>query len=338
MTMLGPLKRELFKYRRSKTRSMDGSLSGFIYPGVSKTSYELNGNVNQHSYEHQMYLREIPSDYRPNLNSPSVDWIGYEVYEPSHEQHPARVVSERAFLGSNAKLSAEVHIMPQDDMALIEQFLLASGKRVSAGSGFGGISEACIPPTLENLKDTFAELSKVFPENHPDLINLKASIIKFLDGDRLQNNINKNRINELSISEYAAEDVFDHQIEILEKTFGYPDAKAVDSMANSPFCNSGTKDLALDGILLQENISDHLTTPVTEHDVIRKENLDEAALMNQNQDISISQIECAIDQIKEQAFLDPFMDTQYIFNKQYMSGYMIQNPTIFENMGPIPYP
>ena len=78
MFYLRPLLDELFKYRKRKKHSIDGSVPGVPYRNYRRLTTPRFGSRSFNSNSRQPdYLGNIPSQYQPNIFAPSVDWSEY---------------------------------------------------------------------------------------------------------------------------------------------------------------------------------------------------------------------------------------------------------------------
>ena len=98
---------ELFKYRKRKRISLDGTIAGQtagIYIGGLhhvRPPYTSFGRSRRHvsgmpylpgrpGYHHDMYMSGMPRAYHPSLNAPAVQETEYEPYAPFGMPHVSR--------------------------------------------------------------------------------------------------------------------------------------------------------------------------------------------------------------------------------------------------------
>lgn len=342
MTIPGQLESEFFKYRKSKTRSVDGSVPGVPYNRFKShlTPPLSSGNGRPAGYHHDLYMHGNPREYRPNINAPSVDWNDYETYEPM-DPHFSRGNTERQSRGFNPGSMQHIfNSMPADDLTLTEQFLQAMGMRnsvegiVSDGSVRGmdnkNLEDSVDSGGIPDFKDLAAalmQLSKVFPQDHPDIVNLKNAMHQLSDDGQLsitEKNLpetkDENSFNPL----LEAEKIFDQQMQILGKSFELP---AMENFEIQLFQMSeiDTPKQGLEEIVNQEDFLDNPQMQFAEPDMMQQE-VSGMDIMPENQDIALSQIEQAIDQLKEQPLPqepdpfsmqeDPYLIAQQMFDQQ----------------------
>jgi hypothetical protein len=201
---------DLFRYRRRKKRSLDGSVPGLAQSRFHKSRRYISVTPyvpRRGGYHHDIYNWGIPRDYHPSLNAPAIDWTEYDEYTPVDIRHISRP--------DNPKLPHELDdaapampiptSLPEDDLAHEEEFLMAMGQRDEIEQGAleesrfninepDGIEpfpvELQLPveersiedlPSLDVLKDAFLQLSETLPEDHPDLVNVRTAMHKVLN-------------------------------------------------------------------------------------------------------------------------------------------------------------
>jgi len=201
---------DLFRYRRRKKRSLDGSVPGLAQERFHKSRRYICGTPyvpRRGGYHHDIYNWGIPRDYYPNLNAPAIDWTEYDDYDPLEIHHISRPNNPKLPHGlDDADLAMpETTFLPEDDLAHEEQFLMAMGQRDEIEQGSleeprfninepDGIEpfpvEPQLPvgersiedlPSLDVLKDAFSALVDVLPEDHPDLVNVRTAMHKVLN-------------------------------------------------------------------------------------------------------------------------------------------------------------
>jgi len=78
---------ELFRYRRRKRASLDGSVPGLPQEHFHKSRRPVSGTPyvpKQRGYHHDLYNWGLPGEYHPNVNAPSVQM---DEYDPEWESH-----------------------------------------------------------------------------------------------------------------------------------------------------------------------------------------------------------------------------------------------------------
>ena len=85
MSMPRSMRNELFKYRRCRRKSIDGYVAGVRYNSYRRSRRHVSGlpYVPRGPSHHDLYNWGLPREYHPSLNSPSVDWAGYNSYDSS---------------------------------------------------------------------------------------------------------------------------------------------------------------------------------------------------------------------------------------------------------------
>ena len=200
------LNSELSKYRKSNRISLDGSLPALPHAGQPGSRRYAGGMFplpGRPGYHHDIYMLGTPTAYHPSLHAPAVQEDEYEPYEPIDVFHGTRLVTRR-----HHGPEQTIHEMPggitvpTDDLTLTEQFLMAMGRRNEVPTGnlespflngpqqspgltdnivFGPENEKLNNrPSLSEVADALAQLSKVLPPDHPDLVNLRGAVQEWL--------------------------------------------------------------------------------------------------------------------------------------------------------------
>ena len=124
MTHLGPLRSELFKYRKRKKLSIDGSVGGISYQRHHRfTTPQLGSRPSGFRSLHQKdYLGQIPNRYRPNMFSPSTSWTEYQ---SDHDDFTHSSKTPQAHHPPDRALSVNpISIASSDELSFDEQFLM----------------------------------------------------------------------------------------------------------------------------------------------------------------------------------------------------------------------
>jgi len=258
MSMFRPMRDELFKYRKRKRRSIYGATSGVPYASYRKSRRYVSGLPYGPlgPTHHDLYNWSIPREYHPNMNAPSVDWTEYDPYEPlGFGQFPT---PDNPRLPRGFKINQKIPKLPpsSDDLPLVEQFLIAMGKRNEIEQGsldeprfniHENTPEAqdldSIPkpaalrsidelPDLEDLKEAFGCLSRVLPYDHPDLVNVRTAMRRFRDHKIALSEMNEAdtvdvyptgadiESDPLQLDPFQeAEQIFNKQMEFFERSF-----------------------------------------------------------------------------------------------------------------------
>ena len=200
------LSSELSKYRKSNRISLDGSLPGAQHTGLPSSRRYAGGMSplpGRSHYHHDIYMFGTPSAYHPSLHAPAVQETEYDPYEPAATLDSAGPVEP--WRPSSGQMRREMPggiSVPTDDLTLTEQFLMAMGKRNELPTGNlespllngsqqnAGVADSTVwrpenqkltsRPSLLEVADALAQLSKVLPPDHPDLINLRGEVQEWL--------------------------------------------------------------------------------------------------------------------------------------------------------------
>ena len=129
MSHLRPLRDELFKYRKRKKRSIDGTTPGVPYQRYRRFTTIQPGNRPSRSGHRQQedYLGDIPIRYRPNMFSSAVNWSDYQ---PDHDDftHSLRTPQPHHPLDSSLPENP-MPVASLDELSITEQFLMKMGVR-----------------------------------------------------------------------------------------------------------------------------------------------------------------------------------------------------------------
>ena len=265
MSMLRPMRDELFKYLKRKKRAIDGSVAGVRYNSYRKSRRHVSGLPyvpRGSSHHHDLYNWGLPREYHPRLNSPSVDWTGYNSHESSQisfaRTPPIRTGPSHNF-NRNASEMAGMLSIPSDDLALDElrsmmrgissrpqerpiemsadEFAFVNGE-VRTNLDLRDDLNVRPLPDLSDITDTLGQLEKVLPQDHSDIINLTNAADKLTGGQFSADRQASQTPEPLSVAadSYAidpheeAEQFFKQQMQILDKSFklGTGDPYAID--------------------------------------------------------------------------------------------------------------
>lgn len=327
--------------RSSKEKIFDGSVPGISYNKFrSGLSHQLgSGNAKPAGYHHNLYMHHIPAEYMPNINAPSVDWDNYETYEAFNTHHSSQTDKEMQFHVKKTNPDDFNLVIPQDDLTMIERFLQAMGKRNSEKCILNIVNEmrdkkfvnSNVTPDLGSLASAIAQLSKVFSQNHPDIINLRKAFSEmvndpetvFLATDRKPSNLGVGNPYEKDTCEQIAEE-YNRQIELFGQQSEQLSEPIIEQMSNVPISESFPDEQTLDDIVSDQDVSLISEPQIVENEMI---SMPEFAMeMAQPDEMAIEEINNAIDNAMEQPLFqqpkpiqeeeDPFLVAQEMFNQQ----------------------
>jgi hypothetical protein len=213
MAMRGPLRRELGKYRRGQ-HSMTPSFVGGRHYVTGAVPGPVHGG-----YPADLYMWGVPQSYHPNLNAPAArsdeyvtdpDWESHQVpfsrqdrvLRPFPEPEPA----EPEFDYDEAKAHSDFFLKAME----VQYASLAEGEEVptladiwrehfspetelepEVGEHIDGPAGMDVSPEQRGLPafweiaDALGQLQKVLPEDHPDIVNLRAAAHEILQHPEL---------------------------------------------------------------------------------------------------------------------------------------------------------
>lgn len=215
MSMLRPMRNDLFKYRKRKSRSIDGSVAGAPYARYSRSRRPVSGlphGSRRPGYHHDLYMWGSPREYRPSLNAPAVqsqEYLTNENWDSHMVRHsadprlsrplPELPVAEEETSYSEFKTASEFFLRVME----IQYKPLEEGQKIPTsvdiwGELFGPFEEdilnaeikaKAIPEsTPEDVVREFIDiagaldhLQTVFPPEHPDITSLKTALDDILD-------------------------------------------------------------------------------------------------------------------------------------------------------------
>lgn len=215
MAMRGPLRRELGNYRRGRSGVMPGfrGRKQYVTGAVSGPVYG--------GYPTDLYMWNTPRNYHPNMNAPAVQSHEY-VTDPDWQSHHVPLShQEKLFLSFPERESAERSPDYERTRAFGEFFLkameaqyrpFADGEEVPTLAKIwddhfaqedeldresvdhaDGLADIEAPPDemqeglpdLADIADALGHLQNVFPEGHPDIVNLRAAAHEILQHPEL---------------------------------------------------------------------------------------------------------------------------------------------------------
>ena len=406
MAITGPMRYELTKYRRGKIRSMKGIVPGVPYPYYKRpTTRPLDSRSRTRSpIHHDLYNWGMSRDYHPRLNVPAVQSTEYDAYEPFDMPRVPRPKNPALFrhFPENDQEPLLMSI-PQDDLPLSEQLRQAKGKSDEIGQVVLGEpsfdineqnldntfddSESTIQfrsvdalPSLEDLSEALSQLTGVFPEDHPDIINLRMAIstiekhqgsMSEMDGP--ESDMMNVQPEDIGIGmDYSrrdpheeAEQFFEQQMQILEKSFDEPvEVQAQDMLEDQIMGSEMVFDEAiaaqegLEDVIQQEDAFDTPGPEPMEQEIMPDEitadmGIQAAVIEPAEYDVDVvaDEINQAIDgaagqPMPEEQEPDPFqmqydpfgiMNQMFDQQMQYMANPMMTPPGLGP-MGPMPGP
>jgi len=259
MTLFQPLRSELYKYRKNRGRSIDGVIPGTAGRFRKLTTPSTGAPIRGVGYAHDLYMADVPQQYRPNIFAPHVDWAAYE-QEHLHEAPHARTPQPNRGFDSSVTDVPLGHAMPRDELALTEQWLMNMGARPRPQEGpvFGTMEEirplldgvhttiheqerpvTHTVPKLEDVAEAIDILEKSLPGDHPDIVNLRQAM-RIMSG-QLSAPIEDSLPQAVLPIEQAAAGLPEHAAlpEAMELDFGLPDDLSplehiLDEMAPAP--------------------------------------------------------------------------------------------------------
>jgi len=218
MAMRGPLRREIGKYRKRGPGTMPG------YLGFKGWKQHVTGAMPgpaHGGYPTDLYMWGVPRDYHPNINAPAAqsdeyitdpDWESHHVPR-SHQERllrpfPQREPNEPGFDYDAAMAHSEFFLKAMEaqyrplvegeevpTLAEIWRDHITEGAEQESESRdypdeLGGID--ALPeeatrrlPDLADIADALGHLQKVFPDDHPDIVNLRAAAHEILQHPEL---------------------------------------------------------------------------------------------------------------------------------------------------------
>jgi hypothetical protein len=210
MAMRGPLRRELGKYRKGQHGMTPGFVGGRHYV-TGAVPNPVHGG-----YPADLYMWGMPHSYHPNLNAPAAqsdeyvtdpDWESHRVPLP----HQAKVLrpfphvesTEPEFDYDEAKAHSELFLRAMEaqyqplaegeeapTLADIwrEHFSQEADLEPEMGDHIGGPAGMDVSPEQTQrdlpqfweIADALGQLQKVLPDDHPDIVNLRAAAHEIL--------------------------------------------------------------------------------------------------------------------------------------------------------------
>ena len=174
MSHLRSLRDELFKYRKRKNRSIDGSAPGMPYERYRRfTTSQLSSRLSgPRGHRHEDYLGVIPTQYRPNMFSPAVDW---DEYQQDHDEFSPVLKTPQAHRFLDEVLPENPRpVASSDEMSLTEQWLMNMGARPRPQEGPIPVDFEEIRHLLQGVHVPLHEIDKSVEIDSGDTISLDA--------------------------------------------------------------------------------------------------------------------------------------------------------------------
>jgi len=369
MAMFGQLRNEFFKYRKRKSRSLDGSVSGVSYNRFRRSSRPVVGWQPSHGPidQQELYNCRQSHSYHPWLNSPNIDWSEYEPYE-GDEDYRVRQTSDSKMFRPFVELPEQVSNVPTYESVLpINQFLLKHMQEiydlqrdVLADLADDESRELQIEDTLcdllpipadevpvEELPDSLTlrevlhDLQSCLPEDHSDIVNLRTALRRVgeFEMHHVPEPVTSGPIEDLTAAYehdpvQEAEQIFNQQMQEFDKAFELPEVMDMDD--HSPDIH-GYQQAEFD-MMLEQTVPDASLMDQGSLEQIAEQA--ETEMMPDaipgDMDMIHEEVDQAIDQLSEQLTpdYDPLMEEtwemqQYLFDPQYMPHYMMPGPIPF---------
>jgi len=274
MSMLRPMRDELFKYRRRKRRSIDGSVAGVPHAHYRRFRRYISGlhhSRSQAGFHDNLYNWGTPNEYHPSLNAPAVR---AGEYKPFDEQVLQRITSNDAHLFRRLPDNVrpmEDPIPTYEDTVRVSDFFLKGmelmyqaerrgqgppsldeisqghlDSDIDLGSDSSEIPNTHELPSLEEVTDVLSQLREVLPDDHPDIVRLEraAQVLDYQESMPQPANFEGN-LDPIGLEldsapqEFdpyqEAEQIFNQQMQSLESTFEGPVFEPVESQAPEMF-------------------------------------------------------------------------------------------------------
>lgn len=211
MSVLRSMRNELFRYRKRKNASLDGSIPGVPYNSFARSRRHVSGMPHRPGfpgYHHDPYMPDNPGGYRPGLNAPAIqaeeylengDWESHMISHPTSSKlfrpFPELPVAEEILTHGKSESASqfflrvmEVMYQPfeegQEIPSLADIWLEYRSTYNDDVANIEQLFETTesTPETVtgrfREISDALNRLQCVLPEDHPDIINLKRAQIQ----------------------------------------------------------------------------------------------------------------------------------------------------------------
>ena len=213
--MLHPMREELFKYRKRKKVSLDGSVPGVPYTHFRRSRRHVSGMPHipgRPGYSNGLYMSGSPREYRPSLNAPSAqsedylmdeNWDWHNTSNPTDSKlfrpFPELPAAEEVLTHEKSKSASEfflkvmeVMYQPFEEGQEIPTLADIWQKHCSVETEGMPDTETAIETMQEltpddvahkfmDLLDAHSHLQKVFSQEHADVRNLRAAISNIIN-------------------------------------------------------------------------------------------------------------------------------------------------------------
>ena len=198
MSLFGPMQNELFKYRKRKKGSIDGSVAGVPYSRYRRmTTPPFGSSVRVSGVPHDLYLDDFPQEYRPSIHSPAVrqnEYIQEDEWEPVAGHIPQQKLFkpfpdipqiEEKFDYNKAKRANEIFSEIMQCVYEEREVLAPVDSERSGGLETELMFEGkYTKEQLSHLFDITGALSilkKNLPGDHPDVANLRRAVLEMVN-------------------------------------------------------------------------------------------------------------------------------------------------------------
>ena len=271
MSMFRSMRDELFKYRKRKKRSFDGSTPGVPYSSYRRSRRYVSGLPYGPlgSAHHDLYNWGIPREYHPNLNAPAAQSEEYWPNENWESYMTSRSTEPKVLRPFPDLPPMEDNITYEESKTKSEFFLklmevmyqpFEEGQEIPSSADvwmkFFNANELDLldldTPDTEMVAETATEstpedkvrkfvnvisalghLQTVFPEDHPDIVNLRSAFRDLWDDpetvselERIAGEIGPSKLGTGDPYENdpveEAEQLFDEHMQSVENTFNEP--------------------------------------------------------------------------------------------------------------------
>ena len=249
MSMSRPMSEELFKYRKRKKVSLDGSVPGVPYTHFRRSRRHISGMPyipGRPTYHHDLYNTINHKEYHPRLNVPAVqleeylpneDWDSHEIshstdprlFRPFPELPAMEEIVTHAKSREVSKFFLrvmEVMYQPFEESQEIPSLADIWKEHCSVQEqNMPGIESTAEDESLDycpgvtEIGDALAKLSPVLPSDHQDLINLRTAMRELLGFQELWPELEDSGIGlgkSLKTEELTPEDVVRKFIDITD--------------------------------------------------------------------------------------------------------------------------
>ena len=210
MSMFRPMHEELFKYRKRKKVSLDGSVPGVPYAHFRRSRRHISGMPyipGRPTYHHDFYNTVNHKEYHPRLNAPAVQSEEYSMNEDWDSHEISHSMDSKLFRPF-PELPATEEIVTHAKSREVSEFFLKvmevmyqpfeEGQEIPSLADIWkehcNAQEQDMPgiestvedesldyyPGVTEIGDALAKLSPVLPSDHQDLINLRTAMRELL--------------------------------------------------------------------------------------------------------------------------------------------------------------